>query len=776
LHSRSEIDQLKNAASTFAELVDKGVPMQDAYVGAGITVPFSVVAGELTGGGAEVAAVRALTGTGAAKAGAKQLLKAPLKEGGQEMGEELGQIAGEGAATGEMPSAVGAGKQLAVAGTLGAAMGAGVDVATQAGQRTRAKAAPPDTEPHAEAPAAPRAVEPVPLPAGTPAAAMDQNTPLDSAQDAPAAAQPDIVASSTEPNPGQQADRGALAQRMEAQAELAAAGDVPASEAALPAAAGELDDVTGTPFQQRGDLVPDRAARTAAIEAQEAVERQAQSPERIAAEQTMPGKPGDADLAANERHDAAQIRRGATASKVEQAQAAPAVAAAAPAGTAPGSVTVQAKTFPQYQLERGFKPSGMRKGTPEWDTLLAEWAAITNARAGTNPEGSGSAGVPARESQNRGPSHPASGQPRAEPRQSHPVQGSSQPVREEPAGGRTGGAGMPMQQHGADRAGLATDEAGGRGQGQEARDPARRDPRHSPQLHERAPSGNSAAQLSGSPRVAARQPTNWEGEGNGPQLLYSIGDNAPPGRGLSVEQAQQAVQEALAGLASPPPIDIVARSEELGVDAPDGVMGAAIPGERRIIIVASAHRSAAGVVETLFHEMFHLGVRNVLPASDYVGAMLDLAKSDSRVQEYAIRWKKEAPDAPRQLQVLRERGYTGSELTAQYEALAIEEGLAVVAEELRARKQAGTRLGPGVRSLANWLATVAERMGMWRLAARIRKMTYNEAERFVLAAIDHAGSASRRPYGADGQAHEHRWARGVHLDHAQRGPGHAIGT
>jgi hypothetical protein len=407
LHSRSEIDQLKNAASTFAELVDKGVPMQDAYVGAGITVPFSVVAGALTGGGAEVAAVRALTGTGAAKAGAKQLLKAPLKEGGQEMGEELGQIAGEGAATGEMPSAVGAGKQLAVAGTLGAAMGAGVDVATQAGQRTRAKAAPPDTEPHAEAPAAPRAVEPVPLPAGTPAAAMDQNTPLDSAQDAPAAAQPDIVASSTEPNPGQQADRGALAQRMEAQAELAAAGDVPASEAALPAAAGELDDVTGTPFQQRGDLVPDRAARTAAIEAQEAVERQAQSPERIAAEQTMPGKPGDADLAANERHDAAQIRRGATASKVEQAQAAPAVAAAAPAGTAPGSVTVQAKTFPQYQLERGFKPSGMRKGTPEWDTLLAEWAAITNARAGTNPEGSGSAGVPARESQNRGPSHPA---------------------------------------------------------------------------------------------------------------------------------------------------------------------------------------------------------------------------------------------------------------------------------------------------------------------------------------------------------------------------------
>lgn len=41
----------QNAASTFAELVDKGVSLKDAYLGAGITVPFSVIAGKLTGGG-----------------------------------------------------------------------------------------------------------------------------------------------------------------------------------------------------------------------------------------------------------------------------------------------------------------------------------------------------------------------------------------------------------------------------------------------------------------------------------------------------------------------------------------------------------------------------------------------------------------------------------------------------------------------------------------------------------------------------------------------------
>lgn len=230
-------------------------------------------------------------------------------------------------------------------------------------------------------------------------------------------------------------------------------------------------------------------------------------------------------------------------------------------------------------------------------------------------------------------------------------------------------------------------------------------------------------------------------DGDGPGMLFSSSDEAAPARGLSLEEAQQAVQQALAGLANPPPVDVVSRSEELGVGAPDGVMGAAIPGEGRIVIVASAHASADAVIETVFHEMFHLGVRNVLPAPDYVQSMLDLAKRDSRVQEYADRWKREAPDAPQQLQALRDLGHTGSDLTARYQALAIEEGLAAVAEELRAQKQAGTRLGLRVRTLANWLAGVAERMGLQGLADRVRKMTYNEAERFVLRAIEHAGRA-----------------------------------
>lgn len=146
----------QNAADTFAELVDKGTPMEDAYLAAGITVPFSVVAGKLTGGGAEGAITRALTGAGAAKAGIKQFGKAAGQEGAQEMGEELGQITGESVGTGEAPSLMGAAKQMAVAGTLGAVMGGGVDAANQMGQFGRQGQAAP-ANPPAEPPVTPPA-------------------------------------------------------------------------------------------------------------------------------------------------------------------------------------------------------------------------------------------------------------------------------------------------------------------------------------------------------------------------------------------------------------------------------------------------------------------------------------------------------------------------------------------------------------------------------------------------------------------------------------------
>jgi len=82
----------QNAADTFSTLLEKGASMEDAYLGAGITIPFTVIAGKLTGGGAEMALTRSLTGTGALKSGAAGVLKAGAKEGGQDKHQPRHQV------------------------------------------------------------------------------------------------------------------------------------------------------------------------------------------------------------------------------------------------------------------------------------------------------------------------------------------------------------------------------------------------------------------------------------------------------------------------------------------------------------------------------------------------------------------------------------------------------------------------------------------------------------------------------------------------------------
>jgi len=249
--------------------------------------------------------------------------------------------------------------------------------------------------------------------------------------------------------------------------------------------------------------------------------------------------------------------------------------------------------------------------------------------------------------------------------------------------------------------------------------------------------------LTGSDRatdVHAAQGQQQLGDGSGTVFFNSSSESLPE-RGLSLEQAQKAVNDALAGLSNPPPVDVVLRAGDLGQGIPDYVKGVRKP-NGQLAVVAGAHSSSLDVVETVFHELFHHGLRNIVSDADYVQTMLDLAKRDARVQEYANQWKREAPEATQQREELRNLGFTGRELNGRYEALAIEEGLAVVAEELRAQKQAGTRLGLRVRTLANWLASVADKMGMNRLANAVRNMTYNQAERFVLSAIEHSGDTA----------------------------------
>ena len=89
-------------------------------------------------------------------------------------------------------------------------------------------------------------------------------------------------------------------------------------------------------------------------------------------------------------------------------------------------------------------------------------------------------------------------------------------------------------------------------------------------------------------------------------------------------------------------------------------------------------------------------------------------------------------------------GLAGQDLSVRHEAMAVEEGLARIAEELRAEVSSGTKpKSMRIRVLANWLAGLAEKMGLQRLAKAIRAMTYTDAEKFVMAAIDRSGQADQ---------------------------------
>jgi hypothetical protein len=222
--------------------------------------------------------------------------------------------------------------------------------------------------------------------------------------------------------------------------------------------------------------------------------------------------------------------------------------------------------------------------------------------------------------------------------------------------------------------------------------------------------------------------------------MYRAPDSAAPARPLSLDRVNQLVNEALSGIRGAPPVEVTARPSDIGLQPPPGSVGYGVTlSSGDIYVFQSAMGSDLDVFKTVFHELFHRGVRVLVPKAQYVQTMLDLAKGDSRIQQLAIEWKN-TEMGQKQKDNLREQGYTGSELTAQYEALAIEEALAAVAEEIKAEGKLGSKpKSLTIRFLANWLAKIADLAGMKKLAQHIRNMTYNEAERFVMSAIDRSG-------------------------------------
>lgn len=117
--------------------------------------------------------------------------------------------------------------------------------------------------------------------------------------------------------------------------------------------------------------------------------------------------------------------------------------------------------------------------------------------------------------------------------------------------------------------------------------------------------------------------------------------------------------------------------------------------------------------KTIFHELLHRGLRNLIPMNEYVVQMDRLYRQFPQLREASAEW---LTDAQNQADVAKFPD-------AMQWAIATEESMAIMAEG---------RMPPTMlRRLGNWLANIAARLGLTGLARNIRTMGMTELEAFI---------------------------------------------
>ena len=184
--------------------------------------------------------------------------------------------------------------------------------------------------------------------------------------------------------------------------------------------------------------------------------------------------------------------------------------------------------------------------------------------------------------------------------------------------------------------------------------------------------------------------------GDDADAVFSVGSAVPPEKQLSKDALEALVRREAPTADAWKSIQVVDGPGAIGVVPPAGVVpsGVSLPG--KIYLFRDGIVSEAEAIRTIFHELFHLGLSQSMGQDAYVQRMLRMS-SDPLVQQYASRWKRSADGVARK----------GAMPVNNWHALAVEESLADIAEELHADRQGiGTRgnIPQFVRTAARWLA------------------------------------------------------------------------
>jgi len=216
-------------------------------------------------------------------------------------------------------------------------------------------------------------------------------------------------------------------------------------------------------------------------------------------------------------------------------------------------------------------------------------------------------------------------------------------------------------------------------------------------------------------------------------------DQNPVDNPISNAELEGIVADVKKSLGGEVEITILDSAKDLDSKAPAGAAGLVRDGN--VYLFRDGIKSGIEGAKTVFHELFHLGLQKLLPNSkEYHRVMINLYRMNARVREMADKWiaSKEGQDA--KADYAKEYSNVNDQLNA-LTAHGTDEALARIAEELKTGNKIGTGQRGFVRSIAKWLADVAEKIGMRQVAQSIRSATYTEVEKFVQEAMTAAVGA-----------------------------------
>ncbi|GAB2806358.1 hypothetical protein GCM10027276_03770 [Comamonas piscis] len=308
-----------------------------------------------------------------------------LEEGTQELSEGIASDLGIKSVAGNKEVGEDSAANFVLGALGGSAPGAGRGVVSGVKDRLADRAAGKQVDNAAPAPGAPPAAPAAPAAPADTGGNVAAPTPVSTAPVSPAPAQPQA--------------EGQVAGNPDSQSQPAPAG--------VPEDVARARNPDGAPETMSAELAETRLAEleleasTTGLNPAQDAERQALA-ERVAVDRAQEmdaeaiGVPVDEAAAPGTEQGSAR------------AAAENGTAAAPAAGVDSAAKESTARTWPQFVLEQGERVSELKKGTPRWNELKASWDALKISRAGQDAEGTGAAGEPKAEIQNRDRSRPAS--------------------------------------------------------------------------------------------------------------------------------------------------------------------------------------------------------------------------------------------------------------------------------------------------------------------------------------------------------------------------------